>query len=189
MMRWMLVGLLALAFAGPAQAEVLAKAENGFAIHLEADVPQPPASVWAVLMVPAKWWSGEHTFSKDAANLYLDAQAGGCFCELLPKPKDLPEGQRRGSVEHLRVVYVRPHAALRMVGALGPLQGEALSGAMTITLAETKDGTHLVLDYRVGGYARMKLDEIAPAVDKVLAEQVARLVEAAKVPPTAPKQP
>jgi hypothetical protein len=161
----------------------VAKAENGFAIHLEADVPQAPASVWAVLIVPAKWWSGEHTFSKDGANLYLDAQASGCFCELLPNPKDAPEGQRRGSVEHLRVVYVRPNAALRMVGALGPLQGEALSGVMTITLAEAKDGTHLVLDYRVGGYFRMKLDEIAPAVDKMLSEQVARLAEAAKVPP------
>ena len=152
-------------------------------------MPQPPASVWAVLIVPAKWWSSEHTFSNDAANLYLDAQASGCFCELLPKPKDAPEGQRRGSVEHLRVVYVRPNAALRMLGALGPLQGEALNGVMTITLAETKEGTHLALDYRVGGYARMKLDEIAPAVDKMLGEQVARLVEAAKAPPADPKQP
>ena len=35
----------------------------------------------------------------------------------------------------------------------------------------------------------MKLDEIAPAVDKMLGEQVARLVEAAKAPPADPKQP
>lgn len=186
-MRAVLASLLGLALATPAHAEVAAKSDSGFAIHIEADLAQPPAEVWPVLISPAKWWSADHTYSKDAANLFLDAQASGCFCELLPKPKDAPEGQRRGSVEHMRVIYVKPGATLRMAGALGPLQGEALNGTMTITLAEAKDGTHLVLDYVVGGYARIKLDEVAPAVDKVLGEQVARLVDAAKAPPAEAK--
>lgn len=188
-MRNLLAGLFALGLAAPASAEVVAKGDAGFTIHLEADIPQPPATVWPVLIAPAKWWSAEHTYSHDAANLYLDAQASGCFCELLPKPKDAPEGQRRGSVEHLRVVYVQPGAALRMTGALGPLQGEALAGTMTIKLAGTKEGTHVELDYIVGGYARFRLDEVAPVVDKVLGEQVARLADAAKDPPAPPAQP
>lgn len=187
-MRLILPALLAAAlFAAPAQAEVAAKGDAGFVVHLEADAAQPPRDVWATLIAPAKWWNGEHTFSKDAANLYLDAQASGCFCELLPKPKDAPEGQRRGSVEHMRVLYVEPGVALRMAGALGPLQGEALTGTLTIKLAEAKEGTHLTLDYVVGGYARFKPDEIAPAVDKVLDEQLTRLVEAAKAPPAEAK--
>ena len=169
--------------AAPARAEVAAKGDGGFVIHLQADGAQPPAVVWQVLIAPAKWWSSAHTFSGDAANLYLDAQASGCFCELLPRAKDAPEDQRRGSVEHLRVVYVRPGVALRMAGALGPLQGEALAGAMTISLVATNEGTHVTLDYVVGGYARMKLDEVAPAVDAMLAEQLARLAEVARAPP------
>lgn len=187
-MRLIAAALLpALLLAAPARAEVAAKGENGFVVHLEADAAQPPAAVWPVLIAPARWWSGEHTFSGDAANLYLDAQASGCFCELLPRPKDAPEDQRRGSVEHLRVVYVQPGAALRMTGALGPLQGEALAGTLTIKLAPTKDGTHLTLDYVVGGYGRLKLDEVAPAVDKVLGEQLASLVAAVQAPAPAAK--
>lgn len=183
MVRIVLAGLLGLAMAAPAHAEVTAKGESGFVIHLEADVAQPPAAVWPVLISPAKWWSGEHTYSRDSANLFLDAQASGCFCELLPKPQDAPEGQRRGSVEHMRVLAARPGVALRMAGALGPLQGEALNGTLTITLGGTKEGTHLVFDYVVGGYSRFKLEEIAPAVDKVLGEQLTRLVDAAQAPP------
>ena len=33
-----------------------------------------------------------------------------------------------------------------------------------------------MLDYIVGGYMRYKVEEIAPAVDRVLAEQIAALV-------------
>ena len=57
------------------------------------------------------------------------------------------------------------------------------NGTLTITLGGTKEGTHLVFDYVVGGYSRFKLEEIAPAVDKVLGEQLTRLVDAAQAPP------
>jgi hypothetical protein len=93
-----------------------------------------------------------------------------------------------GSVEHMRIVYADPQAGvLRMVGALGPLQSEALSGALTITLKPGAAGTRIELDYVVGGFMRMKPEQIAPLVDKVLGEQVQRL--AAKLTPAEPVPP
>jgi hypothetical protein len=125
-----------------------------------------------------------HSWSGDAANLYLDPQAGGCFCELLPKPTGAPDSLRRGSIEHMRVIAAMPPKLLRMAGALGPLQGEALAATMTITLKPLPDGgTHLTWSYVVGGYMRMAVDDIAPLVDKVLVEQFTRLAKAAAAAP------
>ncbi len=67
---------------------------------------------------------------------------------------------------------------LRLSGALGPLQGEALSGTLTIKIVPGKDGTSAVtFEYVVGGYSRMALTELAPAVDGVIAEQHRRLLK------------
>ena len=71
-------------------------------------------------------------FSKSAANLTLDAKAGGCWCETLP------DG---GSVEHLVVVFADPGKTLVMRGALGPLQGLGVEGALSIVLKPAGDGT------------------------------------------------
>jgi hypothetical protein len=168
-----------------AQAEVVQKSDQGFITGAELDVPgKTPLDVWQVLIAPAKWWNPVHSYSGDPANMYLDPQAGGCFCELLPKPKGAPEDLRRGSVEHMRVIAAMPPKLLRLSGALGPLQGEALVGTLTVTLKPLPDGgTHLTWSYVVGGYMRMKVDEIAPVVDEVLAEQFTRLAKAALVAP------
>jgi uncharacterized protein YndB with AHSA1/START domain len=166
-------GGLALAIQS-ASAEVVASSDAGFVIRETAEVPADPAATWQALVAPQKWWNKEHTFSGDAANLYLDAQGGGCFCEKLPL-KDGTPGGRGGSVAHMRVVYADPGKALRMTGALGPLQSEALNGTMTITLKPGGAGTRIVLEYVVGGYMRYKTGEIAPAVDNVLAGQLAGL--------------
>ena len=160
--------------AQPASAEVVASSEAGFVIRETAEVPANPAATWQALIAPQNWWNKAHTFSGDSANLYLDAQGGGCFCEKLPL-KDGAPGTRGGSVAHMRVVYADPGKALRMVGSLGPLQSEALTGTMTITLKPGGAGTRIVMEYVVGGYMRYKTDEIAPAVDKVLAGQLAGL--------------
>ena len=159
-----------------AQAEVTANSPAGFVIKHSAEIAAPKAAVWQALVTPSKWWSGKHTYSGDAANLYLDAQATGCFCEKLPKPADAPVGQRMGSVEHMHVVYADPQGGvLRMVGGLGPLQGEAAHGTLTIRLKSTAAGTRIEWEYVVGGYLRMNLEELAPLVDKVLGEQLSRL--------------
>jgi hypothetical protein len=102
---------------------------------------------------------------------------------LLPKPKGVPEDLRRGSVEHMRVIAAMPPKLLRLSGALGPLQGEALAGTLTVTLKPMPDrgqngGTHLTWSYVVGGYMRMNVEDIAPLVDKVMTEQFTRLAKA-----------
>jgi len=176
-------GALALATSA-ARAEVVASSEAGFVSRNAAEVKATPAETWRALIAPNQWWNGEHTYSGDARNLYLDAQAGGCFCEKLPAPSDAPAGARGGSVQHMAVIYAAPGAALRMSGGLGPLQSEPATGTLTITLKPSGDGTRIVWEYAVGGYMRYKVAELAPVVDKVMAEQLSRL--AAKLGPTEP---
>ena len=173
------VALMALVAApvSMAQAEVVTQSSAGFVIKLSADTTATQSDAWKALITPNKWWSGEHTYTGDAGNLWLDAQATGCFCEKLPKPTDAPAEQRMGSVEHMHVVYADPQrGVLRMVGGLGPLQGEALHGTLTITLKPIEGGTRIEWDYVVGGYMRMDPEQIAPLVDKVMGEQLTRLV-------------
>ena len=152
--------------AAPASAEVLDSGDAGFVTHGSALVAAPPAAIWAALVEPARWWSPAHSWSGDAANLTLSATAGGCLCERLP------DG---GSVEHLRVIHAAPGRLLRAVGALGPLQGEALAATLTIALAPEGEGTRLAWRYGVAGKAGFPLAEVAPAADAVVSEQMARL--------------
>jgi hypothetical protein len=171
----MLAALPLVLAAAPASAEVVASSDAGFVIRLTEEVTASPQESWKMLLMPGEWWSGAHTYSGDAKNLYLDAQATGCFCEKLPRPKDAPEDQRNGSVEHLHVVYAEPGRVLRLTGGLGPLQSEALHGSLTMTFKAVPGGTRILWEYVVGGYMRYKPEQIAPAVDKVLAEQIRRL--------------
>jgi hypothetical protein len=64
-----------------------------------------------------------------------------------------------------------------MSGSLGPLQSEAANGTLTFTLVKTDTGTRIDLEYVVGGYMRFKPEEIAPAVDTVLGQQLAGLAK------------
>jgi hypothetical protein len=180
---WMIAAALAgagLCGTGPAGAEVSVQSDTGFIISLSAETPASKDAVWKMLVTPAKWWSPDHTWSGDAANLYIDSQATGCFCEKLPKPADAPGDQRMGSVEHMHIVFADPQRGmLRMKGGLGPLQGEPVDGVWTIELKPGGNGgTVIVWDYAVNGLLRMKGGEIAPAVDQVMSQQLARLVAA-----------
>lgn len=140
---------------------------DGFVVRYGADIAAPPTRVYEALVEDiGTWWDSEHTFSRNAANLSLDARPGGCLCEQLPGG---------GGVEHLRVVFVDPGRRLRLSGALGPLQGSALVGTLTWTLSETQGGTHLEMTYAVGGYMEGGLESIAPAVESVLTSQMRRL--------------
>jgi uncharacterized protein YndB with AHSA1/START domain len=151
---------------GRAAADVLNVAANGFEVRETAHTAAPPDQVYAALLQPARWWSSDHTFSRSAANLVLDARAGGCWCETLPNG---------GSVEHLRVVYVAPGKTLRLRGALGPFQGLAVDGAMTWSIQSVPGGTDISLSYVAGGYAKDGFDELSKAADRVLGEQLLRL--------------
>jgi hypothetical protein len=175
-MPHLLPALVMLSCAAPAAAEVTALSDAGFVIRHEVETPASKTDAWRALIAPGKWWSPAHTYSGRAENLYLDAQATGCFCEKLPRPPGEPEDQRMGSVEHMNVVYVEPpQGVLRMKGGLGPLQGESVNGTLTITVRPTPQGSKITWEYVVGGYMRMKNEDIAPAVDQVLGEQLGRL--------------
>ena len=164
-----------IALATPAAAEVVAVSERSFITHDEAVVEADPKQVWLQLISPARWWNSAHTWSGDAANLTLKPQAGGCFCERIPESSDMTRITLEGSVEHLRVIHAFPESALRMSGALGPLQSEPVTGVLTIVLSPNKDGTKIVWEYAVSGAMRFELPTISKAVDGVMTEQLDRL--------------
>jgi hypothetical protein len=76
---------IALAFAaclaGPVRGEVKAASPDAFQLLFAERVAAPPAAVYQAIGQIGRWWSGEHTYSGDAANLSFALQAGACFCE------------------------------------------------------------------------------------------------------------
>ena len=87
-------------------------------------------------------------------------------------------GSGVGSVQHARILFAKPDELMRLSGAFGPLQGEALTGTLTIQIKATPTGAAIRFDYVVGGYMRFKVADVAPAVDKVLGEQLVGLAKA-----------
>ncbi len=144
-------------------AEVLSSGPNGFEVRETVRVSAAPQKVYAALLQPSRWWSSSHTFSGNAANLTLEAKAGGCWCESLPGG---------GSVEHMRVVYLAPAKTLRLRGALGPLQGLAVEGTMTWSLKASDEATDISVTYAVGGYSKEPFEAAAKGTDQVLGEQL-----------------
>ncbi|MDB5704279.1 MAG: ATPase [Sphingomonas bacterium] len=172
----MLSAALALLLVTPASADVVSATTTTMEIHDAITIDAPIQQVWDTLRSPQRWWSKDHTYSDDSANLYLDTQATGCFCERFP--------DRKGSVEHARILYIQPPRMIRLSGALGPLQAEAVVGTLTFKLdPEGSNATKLTLDYVVSGYVRAGADTLAPKVDEVLALQVVNLKSAAEAPP------
>lgn len=160
-----------------AHASAVETAPTGFLVRYEVMIGAPAASVFDALLRVGSWWSAKHTYSGDSTNLSIDARAGGCFCEKLAN----------GGVEHMRVVYIKPNEALRLNGALGPLQGSGLAGAMTWRLSPAAGGTKLDLTYSVGGFMPGGFETIAPAVEQVVKEQADRLKRFVETGAPAPK--
>ena len=166
-------GLLA---AVPASADVVNAEADGFQIKTTLTIAAPPAKVYAALLKVGKWWNPEHTWSGDASKLSLSGHAGGCFCEKL---------ENGGSAQHMAVIYAVPGSELRLSGSLGPLETEAASGLLSISLSARDEGTELTETYSVGGYTKGGWVAWAPDVDAVVTEQLNRLktyVETGKPP-------
>ena len=154
------------AAAVPAGAAVKQVTPTGFELESKVVVPVSPARAFATLGQVQTWWDPSHTYSGAASNLTMGTKAGDCFCERTPK-----DG---GSIEHARVVYSQPGAALRLHGALGPLQSQAVNGTLTYALKQVPEGTEVTQTYVVGGYFTMPAEQLAPLVDGVMNTQLTR---------------
>lgn len=166
--RW-LAAVIALAWTcGPAVAEVTAKSATSFTSNFRVEVPAPQAVVWRAITQLPQWWNDQHTWSGKAANMVLELQAGSCWCERW--------GEGR-SAQHGQVVWVQPGQVLRMNAALGPLQELGASGVLTLVTSTQGDKTFLRLTYRVNGAPEAGLEQLAPIVDQVLADQWQRLLK------------
>jgi len=155
-----------LASAGLARAEVVDQSPGGFQVQETAEIAAPAAKVWTAIGQWGRWWSSDHTWSKDAKNLTLDLKPGGCLCETLP------DG---GGVRHMTVIFAAPGKQLLLDGALGPLIYGGAAGHLVITLTEKDGKTTLTEVYAVGGYLKGGLGTIAGPVDTVLGQQLSRL--------------
>ena len=167
MIRNLIVSASLAACGTSASAEVKSSSPFGFAIENKAVVKAAPDQVFQALGRVSGWWDSRHTYSGKAENLSLGLKAGECFCEQLPGG---------GSAEHMRVVLSQPGQLLRLQGGLGPLQAEGAAGTMTFALKAVPGGSEITHSYIVGGYLRPGGDKLAPAVDKVLAQQLTGLV-------------
>jgi uncharacterized protein YndB with AHSA1/START domain len=152
-----------------AAAEVTERSAGGFVSVHELQTSASSEQVYRALTDEvARWWDAEHSWSGEASNFSLAAEAGGCFCERLA------DG---GSVEHMRVVFAQPGRRLVLKGGLGPLQEMSVAGTMTFDLRPgAQGGTTLHYRYVVGGYAPDGLEQLADAVDQVQLGQLQRLV-------------
>jgi hypothetical protein len=150
------------------QAEVLSSSASGFAVSHTVSTTATPEQSWqAMVQGISQWWHPEHTWSGDAANLYIKAEAGGCFCERLPA----------GGVEHLRIIYFNPMQEIRFDGSLGPLQTMAVQGHMVWKVDAIETGSSITFTYQVHGFAEGGLGDIASAVDGVIGLQLERLAQ------------
>ena len=164
----------------PARAEVVHAEDNGFTVQWEKTVHASPQKVYRLLVEHVgDWWESSHTYSGDAQNMFLEAREKGWFGERLPDD---------GIVQHMEVLYVAPNKKLRMRGSLGPLQGFAVTGVITIDLVPKGDATLLRLVYHVGGYMPNGLKTLAGPVNHVLSSQFSRLAKFAEDKPLDAKQ-
>ena len=154
-------------FAGSVSAEVLETGPNLLVVETSVVVEGSPESAFESFTrgLP-QWWDSAHTWSGEAGNLSLEAKAGGCFCEQLPEV--------RGSVQHGRVIFVRPGKLLRLDAALGPFQEMAIQGVLTFGFVPDGKGTRVTVNYRVFGAITVDPAKLAPMVDGMLGGQMRR---------------
>jgi dipeptidyl aminopeptidase/acylaminoacyl peptidase/uncharacterized protein YndB with AHSA1/START domain len=165
----MLMGALIAALPLVATAEVKLATADAMLIEHQFTIAAPAAKAWDTLVHPERYWPADHTWSGKRESLSIDPVAGGCYCERW-------DG---GSAVHGRVVMAVPGRTLTLNAALGPFLEMAVSGILSIKLAERDGGTSAVVSYRVSGDPAHKLEALAPIVDQVLGMQFGAFAAAA----------
>lgn len=164
-MRFILIAF-ALAVPAPANAEIVDVSATGFEIRQQVRIAAAPEKVWETLLLPARWWSSDHSFSGSAANIAIDPRVGGCWCETLPNG---------GGVRHMELTQIAPPKSLVFRGALGPFYNLAADGALSFALAANGAETDVTVVFRTGGYVKDGFQKWAVAVDGVFAQQMGNL--------------
>lgn len=170
MKKWCFRGLLVLSVISAVQtgwSDVVSKEAGGFQLSFRKNTTADRRVAYQVLVSRfSQWWDSAHTYSGDSGNLSIDLQKS-CILEALPGG---------GFVRHMEVVYHDPkQTTLRLTGGLGPLQEMGVQGAMTFQVITVDGQTEIRLTYNVVGHSALNLDRLAPVVDRVLSEQLARL--------------
>lgn len=148
-----------------ANADILSSSPTHFELRHEAGSTLTPDALWSRLIKPATWWHPDHTYSGDAGNLMLDAQAGGLW----------REDWEGGSIAHGQVLLVETGKRLRLSAPFGPLQELGVYSVWTITITADGDGSMVVFSETATGPPGANLEEMAKAVDFVKTEAITRL--------------
>jgi uncharacterized protein YndB with AHSA1/START domain len=172
-MRIVMAVIASLLIASPASARVVSADAHTMVIEQSTNVAAPHAAAWATLLQIGQWWSKDHTYSGNSANLSLDPRPGGCFCERF---------SGGGGIEHMRVTLVQPGDRILLTGALGPLVTEGVTGALDIEVKTAGAGSKVIMRFKAAGFAAGNGAELAPLVDKVLGQQLQSLARRAAGP-------
>ena len=162
-MRFLLL-LLCLPFVSYSQ--VIGSDNHGFQIKIETEVNVEKSIAYQQFLKVNQWWHPDHTWFGKSEKLSIDANVGGCFCEV--------DGDKQAM--HMTISYVDPNNEVKMIGGLGPLQMMGINGGMSWKF-EAIDATHtkIIFHYQVSGYVNGGLTKLAPIVDKVQRIQLTRL--------------
>jgi uncharacterized protein YndB with AHSA1/START domain len=132
----------------------------------------PQDRLWERLVNPAQWWHPDHTYSGDAGNLTLSAEAGGLW----------REDWSGGSVAHGEVLFVQEGEVLRLEAPFGPLQGLGAYTVWTITIKSDDEGSLVLFDEIASAPPGSNMVEMAKAVDYVKSEAIQRLTSGQSAP-------
>lgn len=154
---------LTAALAAPAQAQIVARSSDGFALQYAEGVQVATMDLPGSLAAIARWWSDDHTYSGEAANLSLVVEPGGCWCEALP------DGE---IFRHARVISVKDDEVV-LDAPLGPLNGQATKATLTVVLTMTERGPLPLWTFEVEGPGT---GAFAEGVDAVMSEAYASWV-------------
>ena len=148
-------------------AEIKSSSQAHFELFHQAKSSIPPTELWQRLIKPSQWWHPDHSYSGNADNLSLEAEAGG----------EWREDWSSGSVVHGRILYIEHGKQLRLSAPFGPLQQKAVSAIWTITIQPDETGSLVTFEETVNGTNQSQLDKLAPAVDYVKDQALKRLVK------------
>jgi len=167
MLKSMIVAIMVAAgltcAATPAAAEVVARTADGFTLHYAVRLESTAGDVILAVEDIGGWWDSAHTYSGDAANMTLQLQPGGCFCEALPNGE---------TFEHGRVTLIDDEHIV-LAAPLGPLNGHATRADLTFRWPEAGAGVTATLTFVVEG---PQLGAAADGVDGVMRAQFSRFV-------------